>query len=591
MEALLNNLIKAVGWSIFHSLWQGAIIYGILLLIAIAAPRLQPRLKHNLAFTAVCLIFIAYCITFFSIFKLPASTVNTTGTADIVLTTAYYPYSGSILQQISSKAEYIFPYLAGIYAIGLTLQLLMLGMGYKRVLNIKNAVRFEVPSTWKASFERLVMQLNLRQQIGFYLSDQINVPLVIGYFKPVVFFPISLVSQLDIDQVEAILIHELSHIRRNDYLLNLIKTGIETLLFFNPFIWLSGKFINIEREHACDDLVLKFTGNPMTYAHALLKLEILKDKSTPAFSMASTGKNQHLYQRIKRITDMKTNYMNVRQQMFVITLAIATVISMAWVKPSKAEKASSRTTYQTRTETLVSNNRQIPAPTPPPLAPIPPSVTVPKAPSCTAEPPTAPPCPSMPLPIAAPAAISIKAPINYAYQDTTKKKLKYTIVTVDEKGNKKEYHSVKEMPENVRAEVIKETFSHNGDFNKDLNVYIDTIVNNSLAFMKSPEWKKSMDEIAASTSHMRYYFNSKDWKKQQADIKKQQADIRKNAETISNYFNSKDWKKQQENIRKNAEEIAKKASQQQQLIWQKLDAEKKAREKEAEEKNHNNQKD
>lgn len=594
MEPLLNNLIKAVGWSIFHSLWQGAIIYGVLLLIAIAAPRLQPRLKHNLAFAAICLIFISYCITFFSIFKLPASTINTTGTADFVLTTAYYPYSGSVLQQISSKAEYIFPYLSGIYAIGLTLQLLMLGMGYKRVLDIKNAARFEVPTTWKASFERLVMQLNLRQKIGFYLSDQINVPLVIGYFKPVVFFPFSLVSQLDIDQVEAILIHELSHIRRNDYLLNLIKTGIETLLFFNPFIWLSGKFINIEREHACDDLVLKFTGNPMTYAHALLKLEILKDKSTPAFSMASTGKNQHLYQRIKRITDMKTNYMNVRQQMFVITLAIATVISMAWVKPSKAEQVTSKVTYQTSTETFVSNNRQVPAPAAPAPAPIPPipasvpgPVIAPKAPLCLPEPPVTPPSPLAPVP----AATSIKIPVNYAYQDTTKKKLKYTIVTIDEKGNKREYHSVKEMPESLRAEVIKETFSHNSDFDKDLNIRIDTIVSNSLAFLKSPEWKKSMDEITASANHMRYYFNSKDWKKQQAELRKQQAEIRKNAESIKGYFYSKEWRQQQENVRKNAEEIAKKASQQQQLIWQKLDAEKKAREKEAEEKKQNNQKD
>lgn len=546
MEPLLNNLIKAIGWSIFHSLWQGAIIYGILLLIAIAVPKLQSRLKHNLAFGAICLIFICYCVTFFSVFKLPVPTTGTDSTT-VSVTTQYHQYMNALPQQISGKAEYLFPYLVGIYGIGLALQLLLLGMGYKRILQIKKAARFEVPSEWKASFNKLLSQLNLRQHITFYLSDKINVPLVIGYFKPVVLFPISLASQLDMDQVEAILIHELSHIRRNDYLLNMIKTGIETLLFFNPFIWLSGKFINIEREHACDDLVLKFTGNPMTYAHALLKLEILKDKSTPTFSMAATGKSQHLYQRIKRITDMKTNYMNVRQQMFVITLAIATVISMAWVKPSKAEKTSQKINRQKHTEITVVNTKQDWTP-PQPQAPVPPPAP---AIHCTdlkdiPEPIN----PTVPAIVAAP--IPLDNSLLHLYQDTTKKKLKYTVITVDEKGNKKEYKSVKDMPESMRNEVIKETLSHTGDFSKDLSIHIDTIVNNSLAFLKSPEWKRSIDEIATSASNVQQYFNSKEWKKQQEDI-------RRNAESVGNYFNSKEWKKQQEGIRKSAEDAYKQA--------------------------------
>ena len=254
MELLLNNLIKAIGWSILNSLWQGAIIYGLLLLVTIAVPRLQPRIKHNLAFAAINLIFICFCITFFSVFKFPAGMGATTGQT-ATLTTAYDQFIRSIPQQIGGKAEYVFPYLVGIYIAGLAFQLLMLGMGYKRLHDLKKAAHFQVSAEWKSSFEKLVRQLDLRRHIAFYLSDKINVPLVIGYFKPIVLFPIGLASQLDMDQVEAILIHELSHIRRNDYLLNLIKTGIETLLFFNPFIWLSGRFVNIEREHACDDLV------------------------------------------------------------------------------------------------------------------------------------------------------------------------------------------------------------------------------------------------------------------------------------------------------------------------------------------------
>ncbi|MFA4866560.1 MAG: M56 family metallopeptidase [Pedobacter sp.] len=544
MEPILNNLIKAVGWSILHSLWQGAIIYGLLLLIAMTVPKLKSRIKHNLAFGAIALIFICFCLTFFSIFKLPTSTTHQHSTT-FFIPAEYYQSITSLPQLISSKTELFFPYIVGVYSMGLLCQLLVLGIGYKRMLDLKKAVHFSVPAEWDASFKRLILQLKFRQPIGFYLSDKINVPLVVGYFKPIILFPIGLISQLDMDQVEAILIHELSHIKRNDYLLNLIKTGIETLLFFNPFIWLSGKFINIEREHACDDLVLKFTGNPMTYAHALLKLELLKDKSAPAFSMAASGKNQHLYQRIKRITDMKNNYMNVRQQMFVITLTIATIISLAWIKPLKAEKTITKISKQTRTEIAGFSIQQ--TQTPPKAPPVPKSSTghnitaicIPQPPT----PPNAPHAPEVSIPVP-------PVPPHHIGQDTTRKKSKYRIITIDEQGNRKEYKSVKEIPQKERSQMLNDTYKI--DLDNEININVDSILNKSLAFLKSPEWKKSMAEIGNSAENIGSYFSSADWKKQQAEINK-------NAENISKYFNSKEWKKQQENIRRNAEKIEKNA--------------------------------
>ena len=278
MEAIVNNLIKATGWSIFHSLWQGAIIYGILVAVTSAFPKIDAKIKHNMAYGALCLIFLGFCITFFTLFKLPVNSVAIA--SNQISNVQQSEYLIHLPQDMSSITENFFPYLVSIYSIGILFQLFILAIGYKKLLDLKWADRTPVPASWRPVFETMVAKLNLRQNIEFYLSSRVNVPLVIGYLKPVVLFPIALASQLDIKQVEAILIHELSHIRRNDYLLNLIKTGIETILFFNPFVWLGGRLINIEREHACDDLVLKFTGSPLTYAHALLKLEILKNKTT-----------------------------------------------------------------------------------------------------------------------------------------------------------------------------------------------------------------------------------------------------------------------------------------------------------------------
>lgn len=510
MEAIVNNLIKAIGWSIFHSLWQGAIIYGVLVLTVAMIPGLNARMKHNLAYSAMCLMFAGFCITFFSLFSLPreqtaiVSTSFTTGEQ-------VQDYLIGLPAELNNRTEQMFPYLVSVYSIGLLFQLLILSIGYKKLLNLKQAERTPVPDEWKEAFGQLCATLKLRKTVSFHLCSKVNIPLVIGYFKPVVLFPVALVSQLDLKQVEAILIHELSHIRRNDYILNLVKTAMETVLFFNPFIWLSGRFINIEREHACDDLVIRLTGTPVTYAHALLKLEILKDKAAPALSMAATGRNQHLYQRIKRITDMKTNYMNVKQQLFAVTLTVATVISLAWVNPGKT------------TNTQVKPHKK--------------TAKIQHADFHTTDMTT----------------VKIQATVCDKQQDdTTKKKKKFKIVTVDNKGEKKEYNSVKEMPDSLRQEVINDTFLNNMDFKFDFR--IDSVTNHAMAFLKSPEFKKSMDAVTHHTNIIIKKMNSPEWKKQQADIQK-------NAAQMARKFNSEDFKKMQKEIEKSSAEVRKQAEE------------------------------
>ena len=267
MEALLNNLTNSIGWSIIHSLWQGAIIYAVLFIVLSSFPKMSARLKHNLSFGSLLLIFISFTITFLSIFEFPSTAVSKIDTHQIT-------YQDFIQFNISStfKTETYLPLVVSLYLLGLTIQLFVLISSYIKLKNLKRLSTLAVPTEWKNIFDLTLSQLKINKTVKFYLSPKVNVPLVIGFIKPVVLFPIALATQLDIKQVEAILIHELSHIRRNDYLINLVKTCIETLLFFNPFVWLTTKLIQIEREHACDDLVVDITGTPLTYAHALLKL-------------------------------------------------------------------------------------------------------------------------------------------------------------------------------------------------------------------------------------------------------------------------------------------------------------------------------
>lgn len=531
MEAIINNLIKATGWSIFHSLWQGAIIYGILLFLVSAFPKTNAKIKHNLAYGALCMMFIGFCITFATLFKIPsASQIPAT---ESPITAAQYQYLLNLPEEISSSTENIFPYLVSVYGVGLLFQILILMAGYSKLTQLKKAQRSPVPEEWQQVFEQMLNKLNIGRHVDFNLSDKVSVPLVIGYLKPVVLFPIALAAQLDIKQVEAILIHELSHIRRNDYLLNLVKTGIETVLFFNPFVWLSSKFISIEREHACDDLVVKFTGTPITYAHALLKLEILKDKASPALSMAATGKNQHLYQRIKRITDMKTNYMNAKQKIFAFALTIATVCSLAWINPAKTVFAADKSNpgennieiYGMDIKSKMLNLQEVKS---------------------------------------KPAKQKKQLPA-----DTTKKKKVVKIITVDAKGNKQEYNSVKEMPDSIRKEVIRETFLYDNDYSFKFD--IDSMVNKSLVYIKSPEFKAQMELVKLNAETMAKAYNTPEFKAQiklmelngakmakqfnSPEFKKQIKLIELNAKKMEKHFNSPEWKKQQEELMKNSEKL------------------------------------
>jgi bla regulator protein BlaR1 len=506
MEAILNNLTKAIGWSIFHSLWQGAIIYGLLILAFFLLPQKRARLKHNLAYGAMCLMFLTFVTSFLILFKLPSP--ETIAPVGLTQGQLYEQYLATLPASLGKQTELLFPYIVTIYAIGLVIQLFMLSAGYRKLQLLKQGKMLSVPVEWTESFENLKLKLGLGKHIDFHLSNAVNVPLVIGYFKPLVLFPVALVTQLDLKQVEAILIHELSHIRRNDYLLNLIKTGIETILFFNPFVWLGSKLIHMEREHACDDLVLEITETPLTYAHALLKLEIIQDHSSPSFAMAATGKGQHLYQRIKRITDMKTSYINAKQRIFAITLTIATVVSLAWVKPAKTEVQ----------QKPVVHARSVALKQPP---------------------------------------MSHSIPITTA-DDTTKKKKRFKIVTIDHQGKKCEYNSLKEMPDSLRKIVIRETFSNTPDF--QLN--IDSLVNHSLSFLKSPEWKANLDNAMnaanlANTANVEKINARVNAQISSADWKKVNAELKKSTDHIKTFFNSPEWKKQQEKITQGIAQVEK----------------------------------
>ena len=133
-----------------------------------------------------------------------------------------------------------------------------------------------VPEAIGRIFEQAVAKARLRTPVRILQSSLIKVPAVVGYFRPLVLIPLSLAAGLPPEQLEAVLIHELAHIRRRDYLVNLFQALVETLFFYHPAVWWVSSQVRCERENCCDDAALLLCHSQTDYAKALLAVEELR---------------------------------------------------------------------------------------------------------------------------------------------------------------------------------------------------------------------------------------------------------------------------------------------------------------------------
>jgi GWxTD domain-containing protein len=192
----------------------------------------------------------------------------------------------------------LLPWIAPFWAAGvLFFQLRSLG-GWIAARRLRFAGVCHAPGEWQQRLDGLAARLRVSKPAALLESCLADVPVVIGYARPVILMPLGLLAGLPAAQVEAILIHELAHIRRQDYLVNLMQTFVEGLLFYHPAVWWISGVIRAERENCCDDLAVAATGDARQYAAALAALEQNRWAAhEPA--LAATGGS--LVRRIRRL--------------------------------------------------------------------------------------------------------------------------------------------------------------------------------------------------------------------------------------------------------------------------------------------------
>jgi bla regulator protein BlaR1 len=274
------TLTDTLGWTLLHSLWQGAAV-ALLLAIALCVLR-NSRTRYIVACCALALTLLAFVSTFIYFIPPHARIFSNAPNLSAAPTGAGAGFFGT---PAHLKGSALPPWIALVWLAGLVVFQLRAFGGWLTASQLRRKGVSPAPHVWQHRLTELGAQFRIARPVAFFESTLAEVPVVIGHWKPVILIPAGLLAGLPAAQIETILLHELAHILRHDYLVNLLQTLAEGLLFYHPATWWIGRIIRAEREHCCDDLVVSTGGDPHEYAMALTSLA-----SDPAsIAMAATG--------------------------------------------------------------------------------------------------------------------------------------------------------------------------------------------------------------------------------------------------------------------------------------------------------------
>ena len=295
LESFLTTpMAAALGWSLLHSLWEGAIIAAAL--AAVLAASRSPRLRYASACAAMLAMIASLSLT------IVRTTPDSLRLAQPLRPLAPSVWNVETLVSTTNtwnlSLDALTPWLAAFWVAGVLLFYLRHVAGLVSVQRLRQRGVCCAPERWQRPLLRLHARMRISRPVLLLESCLAETPMVIGHLRPVILMPVGVVAGLPAAQIEAILIHELAHIRRYDYLINLLQQLVEGLLFYHPAVWWITRVIRNERESCCDDAVVSIHGDAHEYARALAALEQKRFAGRQA-AVAATGGS--LVTRIRRL--------------------------------------------------------------------------------------------------------------------------------------------------------------------------------------------------------------------------------------------------------------------------------------------------
>ena len=350
MKNISPELMKAIGLTVIDALWQGALLMTLVLVFVTLFKKVSPRIKYRLVVLALLLMPVWSVVSFDKHYQPSAENSNITGAFEapavqnsplikgiqkleelkITEDTSVSETAVSWVQTNANLAAIIWLVGAVVFAIRL-----FGGLVYVRM--IRSSSKPFSNDLWTGELSRITQALGINKNVQLKISARISSPIVMGYLRPIIVFPIGLLQGLPTDQVEAIMVHELAHIRRSDYLVNLILSALQVVYFFHPAYWWLFKQAEQEREYHCDQMAVDLLDNKLTLVKALTSVQEMQLPGlVPAVGFA--GNKNQLLNRIVRIAQNKpsTNWVSGLVSLVLIAMAFGFI---SWQSAGRAETA------------------------------------------------------------------------------------------------------------------------------------------------------------------------------------------------------------------------------------------------------------
>lgn len=355
VQVIQSTFLQALGTALISSLWQFALLW-----LVYAALHAVCKLSGNQKYSLGFLLQLTGFGWFVSTFYFHCLQTEVTGAAVLQAKGETFIAAGGNAAQVFfdslTRLQQYLPWLSLLYIALLSFFCLRWLRAYRYTQSVRTNGLQKADVKLRLFVKQICGQMQIKRSVAIYLSGIVTAPLTIGFFKPLILIPIASVNQLTTEQMEAVILHELAHIKRCDYVFNLCLALIEVTLFFNPFMHLISRHIKKERENCCDDWVLQYEYNAASYAHALLKIATFQS-SFPALTLQAAGDKQQLLNRIKRMIEKKEKTLFYYRYQ-VSALLIITVVfgSLALFSPARRTNKADIVSLQPQAYNLLAAN-------------------------------------------------------------------------------------------------------------------------------------------------------------------------------------------------------------------------------------------
>jgi len=344
---LSQQIIQRLGWTLVHFVWQAAAVALLLAILLRLLRKSTAHLRYIIACIALALIVLMPAATL-KMLDVPAETFEPVKLLPVDLPKAEFdappivqtppvdttpPLLPAGASKIPLKDKFVaavdsfLPFIVVAWLVGVFgLSIWHLG-GWAQLQRLRRKMVKQVAERVNQRLKYLAEKLGIKRTVEIAESALVQVPAVVGWLRPVILLPASALTGLSGEQLEAILAHELAHIKRCDYLVNILQTAVEILGFYHPAVWWVSHKIRAERENCCDDLAVSISGDRVAYARALTSMEEVRTGYTLAVAASGGG----LFDRIRRLLGKDTA--NEGRQSWLPSV-IAIVLIMALVIPT-----------------------------------------------------------------------------------------------------------------------------------------------------------------------------------------------------------------------------------------------------------------